>query len=85
MKSIIEQFANDSEYRSLIEGFSEKRIPCVISGMCDSARPFLVSAMLKDLGKKGVVIVPEEKEANAVIEVFRLFFDKVLFYPAQSQ
>ncbi|MBO5870000.1 MAG: transcription-repair coupling factor [Clostridia bacterium] len=84
MKSIIEQFANDSEYRSLIEGFSEKRIPCVISGMCDSARPFLVSAMLKDLGKKGVVIVPEEKEANAVIEVFRLFFDKVLFYPARD-
>ncbi len=84
MKSIIEQFANDSEYRSLIEGFSEGRIPCVVSGMCDSSHPFLVVAMLKDLGKKGIVIVPEEKEANSVVDVLRLFYDRVLFYPARD-
>jgi len=84
MKSIIEQFANDSEYRSLIKGFSDKHIPCVVSGMCDSVRPFFVAAMLNDLGKKGIVIVPEEKEANAIIEVLRHYYDRVFFYPARD-
>ena len=84
MKSILEQFSNDSEYRSLLSGFSEGHIPCVISGMCDSARPFLVASVLKDLKKKGVVIVSEEKEAHAIAETLRLFFDRVLIYPARD-
>ncbi len=84
MKTILEQFANDNEYKALINGFYEGHIPCVINGMCGSARPFLVAAMLKDTGKKGIVIMPEEKEANAVIDIFRIFFDRVLFYPARD-
>lgn len=84
MKSILEQFSNDSEYKSLINGFSEGHIPCVISGMCDSSRPFLVAAMLKDLKKKGVVIVSEEKEAHSVAETLRVYFDRVLVYPARD-
>ncbi len=84
MKSILEQFSNDSEYKSLLNGFSEGHIPCVISGMCDSARPFLVASMLKDLKKKGVVIVSEEKEAHAIAETLRLFFDRVMIYPARD-
>lgn len=84
MKTILEQFELDNEYKGLINGFNEGRIPCVVNGMCDSARPFLVASILKDLGKKGIVIVSEEKEANAVMEIFRLFFDKVLFYPARD-
>ncbi len=84
MKSILEQFSYDSEYKSLLNGFSEGHIPCVISGMCDSARPFLVASLLKDLKKKGVVIVSEEKEAHAIAEALRLFFDRVLIYPARD-
>lgn len=84
MKSILDQFSNDSEYKSLLNGFLEGHIPGVISGMCDSARPFLAAALLKDLKKKGVVIVSEEKEAHAIAETLRLFFDRVLIYPARD-
>ena len=84
MKSIIEQFKCDNEYRSLVNGFFDGHIPCVVNGMCDSSRPFLVAAVLKDLDKKGIVVVPEEKEVNMVIETLRLYFDKVLFYPARD-
>lgn len=84
MNKLLEEFGNDSEYRSLITGFNEGHIPSVVSGMCDSARPFFVASVLKDLGKKGFVVVPEEKEAQQVSEVFKLFFDKVLFYPARD-
>ncbi len=84
MKSILEQFSNDSEYRSLLNGFKEGHIPCIVSGMCDSARPFLVASVLNDLQKKGVVIVSEEKEAHSVAETLRLFFDKVIIYPSRD-
>ncbi len=84
MKSILEQFHLDNEYSALICGVKEGHIPAVISGMCDSSRPFLVSAVLKDLKKKGIVIVSEEKEALAVREVLKMFFDRVLYYPARD-
>lgn len=84
MNSILEQFKNDGEYRSLIDGFSEGHIPCVVSGMCDSARPFLVASALKDLNKKGVVIVSEEKEAHSIADALRMFFDKVIVYPSRD-
>ena len=84
MKNILKQFSADGEYRSLLKGFDEGHIPGVIGGMCDSSRPFLVAAALKDLQKKGIVVVAEEKEAHSIANVLRLFFDKVLFYPSRD-
>lgn len=84
MKNILEQFKLDSEYRSFIDGFKEGRIPGIISGMCDSVRPFFVSSVLGDLGKKGIVVVSEEKEAHALVDAFGMFFDRVLFYPSRD-
>ena len=84
MKKILEQFSADKEYRSLIDGFKEGRIPCVVSGMCDSLRPFLAAALAKDLHKKAVIIVSEEKEAHSVAETLKLFFEKVLYYPSRD-
>ncbi len=84
MKKILEQFDFDSEYRSMIDGFKEGHTPCVVSGVCDSLRPFLVAAMAKKLNKRAVVIVSEEKEAQSVAETLRVFYDKVLFYPSRD-
>ena len=84
MKTILEQFNLDSEYRSIISGFQDGHMPCVISGMCDSSRPFLVASILNDLNKKGVIVVSEEKEAIAVSDILKLFFDKVIYYPSRD-
>ncbi len=84
MESILKQFSNDSEYRALISNFSPSHLPCVISGMCDSSRPFFVAAVLKDVCRKGIVVVSEEKEAQQIAEILRLFFDNVLFYPSRD-
>lgn len=84
MRTILEQFSGDSEYRSLIAGFKEGHVPCVVSGTCDSARPFLVASIMKDLQKKAIVVVPEEKEAQAVAEILRLFYKKILYYPSRD-
>ncbi len=59
-------------------------MPCVVSGVCDSARPLFVASLLSDIGKKGLVVVPEEKEAHALAESLRVFFDNVLFYPSRD-
>ncbi len=84
MKKILEQFLCDSEYRSLVNGFNEGHIPCVVSGMCDSLRPFLAAALSEHIKRKSIIIVSEEKEAQSVAETLRLFFGKVLFYPSRD-
>ena len=84
MKQILEQFSIDNEYKSLITQFSNTSTPAVVTGVCETMRPFFVAAILKDLGKKGVVVVSEEKEAIAIAETLRLFFDRVLYYPSRD-
>ena len=84
MKEILNQFSLDIEYKALISGVSEGRIPAVVSGICDSARPFFVASVLNDVKKKGIVIVSGEKEAYAVAEALRLFYDKVFCYPSRD-
>ncbi|MBR5278221.1 MAG: hypothetical protein IKU23_03035, partial [Clostridia bacterium] len=84
MDNLLKQFSLDNEYRSFIKGFEEGHIPTVVYGMCDSSRPFFVAAALKDLNKKGVILVSEEKEAQAIAEHLRMFFNKVLYYPSRD-
>ena len=84
MKSILENFKLDNEYRSIISGYGEGHMPCVISGMCDSSRPFLVASILKDLDKKGIIVVPEEKDAVALSNMLRLYFENVIYYPSRD-
>lgn len=81
---IARQFAKEAEYRALLEGIREKHTPCCVDGMCDSSRPFFLSALLHDVGGKGLVIVPEEKDMYAVQRVLSLFYERVLVYPARD-
>ncbi len=83
-EEIARQFAAEKEYRSLLESVKNKHTPCVVSGMCESSRPFFVASALKDLGQKGLIVVPEEKDVYALQRVLSAFFDKVLVYPVRD-
>lgn len=84
MKNILNQFLRDKEFSSFVSGVKEGHTPCVITGVCDSVRPFLVASAIKELGKKGIVVLSEEKEAIAFADTLRMFFDKVLYYPSRD-
>ena len=84
MISILEQFSSDSEFNSIIDGFEQGRTPCVISGVCDSLRPFLAAAIKRRFGKKAIIIVSEEKEAQYVVSVLKTFYNRVLYYPSRD-
>ena len=84
MKRILEQFSADNEYKSIISQFSNTSTPAVVTGVCESLRPFFAASVLKDLNKKGIVVVSEEKEAISITETLKLFFDKVLYYPSRD-
>ncbi|PKM63311.1 MAG: transcription-repair coupling factor [Firmicutes bacterium HGW-Firmicutes-21] len=84
MEVILSQFGSDSEYKALVEGVRENNIPCMVNGICDSARPFLISALLKDTHSKGLVLVSDEKEAYRLKSDFELFFERVFVYPSRD-
>lgn len=84
IREICRQFAKEKEYEALLEGIREQHTPCAVSGMCDSSRAFFAAALWKDLGRKGLLIVPEEKDAYALQKVLSLFFDRVLVYPTRD-
>ncbi len=84
MEAILSQFGSDSEYRALIEGLKEKHIPCAVNGICDSARPFLIAALLRETDSKGLLVVADEKEAYRLKNHLEMFFKRVLVYPSRD-
>ena len=84
LQELCKQFQKDPEYRSLIENVRQKHTPSTEIGMCDSSRPFFAAAMLRELGKKGLIVVPEEKDAYAMQRTLRAWFERVLVYPARD-
>ncbi|MDD4422252.1 MAG: CarD family transcriptional regulator, partial [Eubacteriales bacterium] len=84
MEAILSQFNNDGEYTALREGFKEGHTPCIVNGICDSARPFIIAALLRDLNDKGLVIVSDEKDAYRLKSDLECFFDRVFVYPSKD-
>ena len=81
---ISRQFAKDKEYNALLESIREKRTPCTVNGMCDSSRPFFAASLLKAIGGKGLIVVPEEKDAYAVQRILAPYFPRTFVYPSRD-
>ena len=81
---ISRQFAKDKEYNALLESIREKRTPCTVNGMCDSSRPFFAASLLKAIGEKGLIVVPEEKDAYAVQRILAPHFPRTFVYPSRD-
>lgn len=71
-------------FRELLLNIDAKRTPCLVSGMCDSLRPFFLISLLKSCGKKGLVVVPEEKDAYRLQTLLETVFRRVYVYPARD-
>lgn len=84
MEAILKQFNAENEYNALIKGIRDGHIPCMVNGICDSARPFLTAAVLKETNSKGLVVVSDEKDAYRLQKDLELFFDRVLIYPVRD-
>ncbi len=78
------QFAKEREYVSLLEAVRAEHTPCIVSGMCDSSRPFFAASLLCDLGGKGLLVLPEEKDVYAWQRFLSRFFERVLVYPSRD-
>lgn len=77
-------FQKSNEYKALLNDVNHHRFPCLVTGLCESIRPFIISSLLKSSSDKAVVIVPEEKDAFNLKKVFDLFFERVLVYPSRD-
>lgn len=84
METVISQFGKDIEFRALTEGFTEGRVPCITTGVCDSARPLFCKAFSGAVNKKLLIIMPDEREAQRLRAELEYFFDSVLFFPARD-
>ncbi len=84
IKELCRQFSRDKEYNALLQSLRDKHTPCTLAGMCDSSRPFFAAALLYQLGYKGLIVVPEEKDAYAMQRVLSRWFPKTLVYPSRD-
>ena len=81
---ISRQFAKDKEYIALTESLREKNTPRTVTGMCDSSRPFFAASLLKEWVGKGLLVVPEEKDAYAMQKILAVWFPRTLVYPSRD-
>ncbi|MBO7216954.1 MAG: hypothetical protein J6V84_08170, partial [Clostridia bacterium] len=84
MNTVISQFSLDTEFSALTENFSKGRVPCVATGVCDAARPLFCTAFSKEINKKLLIIMPDEREAQRLRSELEYYMENVLFFPARD-
>ncbi len=84
MNTILSQFLLDNEFCALVEGYEKGRVPCVATGVCDAARPLFCTAFSREINKKLLIIMPDEREAQRLRSELECYMDKVLFLPARD-
>lgn len=84
MDTVISQFLLDNEFLALTEGFIKGRVPCVATGVCDAARPLFCTAFSREINKKLLIIMPDEREAQRLRSELECYMNKVLFLPARD-
>lgn len=84
MDILISQFLLDTEFSALTENYNKGRVPCAVTGVCDAARPLFCTAFSKETGKKPLIIVPDEREAQRLRAELENYMENVLFLPARD-
>jgi len=84
MNTILSQFLLDNEFCALVEGYKKGRVPCVATGVCDAARPLFCTAFSREINKKLLIIMPDEREAQRLRSELECYMEKVVFLPARD-
>ncbi len=77
-------FEDDGEFLSLVGALKTNRTPSMVTGLSDSARSVLLTALLKANGEKALILLPEEKEAYALAATFSTFDLRCFVYPTRD-
>ncbi|MBO4366066.1 MAG: hypothetical protein J5843_00270, partial [Clostridia bacterium] len=84
LEQIAERFGQTDGVRTAVACLQNGHTPCVVSGMCSSARPFFLLTLLAQTGRKGLFVVPEEKEAYQLQKILSCVLPRVYVYPAKD-
>lgn len=77
-------FSSDGQYCLLEKAVSSGRMPLLVNGICEAARPAFCCALSADCKKKLLVIVSDEKDAYKISAGIGAYNDRVLVFPARD-
>lgn len=87
MARYTEPLSLTTEYKSILEYFSEGIKTVSVTGLLDGARAHFTASLLKDTRKNILYVTPGEQEAKKTAEDLRFFADgefEVLFFPQKD-
>lgn len=84
MKVITEKILKSADLLRLTDSLGLGNYPALINGVCDSAIPAFSAAICKNLEKKAVFVLKDEKSVNTYLPRLEAFFDTVLVLPAKN-
>ncbi len=84
MNIILDALNNDKNFSALLQSLEQDRLPALVNGVCDSALPSFVSAIVRRLNKTTLFIVPDEKYAHKLINSLKAYIENVLYFPARN-
>ena len=84
LEQIAERFGQTDGVKTAVACLRNGHTPCLVSGMCAAARPFFLFSLLAQTGRKGLFVVPEEKEAYQLQKILSAVLPRVYVYPAKD-
>ncbi len=84
MNYIYDYFRRDNEYSALIDGIKGGISPAIVTGVCESARPFFAGALTEDTGKVTLILAADERECEKLCDGLCALGLEAVVYPARD-
>ncbi len=81
LKGIIDPLLKEDKFISLIDNIKKGETPVEISGISDSAKSYVVSAMYNEVDKPFLILSYSDMEARNIYEDLLFHYDNVEYFP----
>ena len=84
MRFIQDALGRLPDYKEVLLDIEKGRLPIACFGLTNIHRTIFAAELIKNLGKKGMIILPSEQEAAKVAEDLKSFGIRTLFFPSRD-
>jgi len=74
----------EKEYNSLVSTLKNEKNPLLVTGLAQGAKSAFCGALYRDMGKKTVIFVPDEKDARTLYGELEAICPRILLFPARD-
>ena len=84
MSAFTRVLEDNTEYQKIISAIRQKSLPMGVIGLSQIHKAHYISSAVSSLGKKALVICPDESSASKLVSDLNSFLGEAYLYPARD-